>query len=323
VICSSLADVFESRDLVEGTEGLPEIERHAAPCQVLDSSGRPLFHLAAGGHSHAPDGPSESWIPTTLDDLRRDLFALIDATPHLDWILLTKRPENIRRMWPDRQSQHPSEHYYCEEPTAERDGVHHCRPWYRPNVWLLTSIATQEDADRNVPHLLACRDLVPVLGLSCEPLLGPIDLTAINVGGRLPKWNALNGDRGFYGDVTTRIESGCDSIDWIICGGESGPHARPCDVDWIRAIVQQCEAVRVPCFVKQLGARIAMRNDDGHEWPREGDGLIWEDEDDPNWQYQGETIIARTLDRKGGEPSEWPQDLRVRQFPAPAPAAVE
>lgn len=137
VFCASLADVFED------WQG-----------PIHDDSGAQLFH----------DGTERTHEPVTLDDLRSDLFALIDATPHLDWLLLTKRPENVPRMWPGR----------CTDKDLGGNGC--TMTAYRNNVWLLTSVSTQTDADRNIPHLLKCRDLVPVLGVSAEPLLGPVNI---------------------------------------------------------------------------------------------------------------------------------------------------
>lgn len=80
-------------------------------------------------------------------------------------------------------------------------------------------------------------------------------------------------------------------LDWIIVGGESGPGARRFDVEWARSAVQQCKEADVPVFVKQLGAE-----------PVDG----------------GELVAFRGLflkDRKGGDMSEWPEDLRIREFP--------
>ena len=94
-------------------------------------------------------------------------------------------------------------------------------------------------------------------------------------------------------------------IDWIIVGGESGPGARPCDVEWIRSIVRQCLEADVRCFVKQLGARpVQVCGHPGCE---------------PD--YDGEpghcpTHPIRLRDRKGSDPSEWPDDLNVREFPS-------
>jgi protein gp37 len=204
----------------------------------------------------------------SLDGLRRQLFELIDATPWLDWLLLTKRPENILRMWPGVESPHcsPSEVIL----------------WARPNVWLGTSIAEQADADRNIPLLLKCRDLSPVLFLSAEPLIGPIDLR---------KSRTHEGDRDvlFVGDEGGHEYTGSPRrfINWVIVGGESGPGARPCTIGHVRDIVRDTQAAGVPVFVKQLGKRPVNREGQPHP----------------------------IKDKKGGDMAEWPEDLRLRQFP--------
>jgi protein gp37 len=79
--------------------------------------------------------------------------------------------------------------------------------------------------------------------------------------------------------------------DWLIVGGESGPGARPFDLAWARSIVYQCKAAGIACFVKQLGAN-AVASGIGESAP-----------------------IGGWSDRKGGDPSEWPEDLRIREFP--------
>lgn len=165
--------------------------------------------------------------PYTMADARRELFRLIDATPNLDWLLLTKRPENIWRMW---------------EPTAAKPlpdrpvGLHESpHPQYRPNVYLGTSVSTQADADRNIPELRKCRKLCPVLFASAEPLLEPIDLRQAHLT-RLPNWPA-----------PTRV-------DWVIIGGESGLDRRPVPLAAITGLVDQCRAADVRCFVKQDAA---------------------------------------------------------------------
>ena len=84
---------------------------------------------------------------------------------------------------------------------------------------------------------------------------------------------------------------GHNCIDWVIVGGESGPKARPCNVEWIRSIVRQCADAAVPCFVKQLGSNSVHFADNKHH---------------------------PTRDPKGGDPAEWPADLRVREWPAVA-----
>jgi protein gp37 len=167
-----------------------------------------------------------------MDDVRQRLFALIDATPNLDWLLLTKRPENIRRLWD------------C----TEKDG------WkYRENVWLGTSVENQKWADRRIPELLDCRDLSPVLFLSCEPVVGPIDLTRVagKIGIGLHSYDVLSG-RNYHWDDGGKWTP-YDKIDWVITGGESGPDARPANPDWYRSLRDQCQAAGVPFHFKQWG----------------------------------------------------------------------
>jgi protein gp37 len=88
---------------------------------------------------------------------------------------------------------------------------------------------------------------------------------------------------------------GWGSLDWVIVGGESGPGARPFYVAWARETVRQCREAGVPCFLKQLGANPIQRD-----------------------RLKGETVVFDLRDRKGGDMSEWPEDLRVREFPKEA-----
>lgn len=137
---------------------------------------------------------------------RLDLFELIRATPHLDWLLLTKRIGNATRMLPEKFS-----------------------PATYPNVWIGATVVNQAEADRDIPKLMA----VPAARrfLSIEPMLGPINLDC---------WP-------LYG------EDECQLLHWIICGGESGPHARPMHPDWPRSLRDQCAAAGVPFLFKQWG----------------------------------------------------------------------
>ncbi len=166
--------------------------------------------------------------------------------------------------------------------------------WPLPNVWLGTSVERQQEADERIPHLM--KSPAGVRFLSCEPLLGPVDLNLKTI----DDWDGPG--------LNTRV-------DWVIVGGESGPGARPCNVAWIRSIVKQCKAAGVPCFVKQLGRNIIVKNDSLSEWPDEGAGLMYFDEDGRMPRYQGEPMAVRTKHSKGGDMSEWLKDLRVREMP--------
>jgi len=149
---------------------------------------------------------------------RVDLFNLILSTPSLDWLLLTKRVGNAAQMieetLPENMKALPP-----DSPVA----------WPWPNVWIGATIVNQAEADRDIPKL----DAVPaaVRFLSMEPLLGPVDIG----------WDWLWGS------------GGCNGIDWVIVGGESGQHARPMHPDWARSLRDQCAAAGVPMLFKQWG----------------------------------------------------------------------
>lgn len=167
-----------------------------------------------------------------------------------------------------------------------------------PNVWLGVSAEDQKRADERVPVLLQTK--VAVRFVSAEPLLGPIDFDfggPCKVCGNVPdRDGTLEHGRGCYrlSDDGGGSEGFREQLDWMIVGGESGPKARPCDVAAVRSIVWQCAAVDLPVFVKQLGANPTSLFDDNH-------GRV--------------TGRVHLNDSKGGDPAEWPAELRVRQMP--------
>lgn len=164
----------------------------------------------------------------TMADIRLDFFRLIDKTPNINWLLLTKRPENVLRMWPPAELQ----------VTKPFRVVHR-----RENVWLGVSVSDQETADNLIPELLKLRELTPCLFVSVEPLLGCIDLE-------------LAMPCGYYCDESVgHVDHSISRLDWTICGGESGPKARPCQVEWIKSLAAQCKASGVSCFIKQDSGR--------------------------------------------------------------------
>jgi protein gp37 len=298
VFCASLCDVFENWD--------GPIVNHGGHKLYRDRKSL-LGEAIRTAHECLIDAPYIE--PLTLDDLRRDLFGLIDQTPHLDWQLLTKRPENVRRMWRvDGNGKDPGASNYL----------------LRDNVWLGTSVSDQQTADKMIPDLLKCRDLVSKLFVSVEPLLGPVDLANLND----PEGWSIDPLRGIwqreYGptfDEPGNVEGYGDgpTLDWVIVGGESGNQARRCDVGWIRDIVVQCKAAGVPCFVKQLGAFVVDSRADGGIHSQIRDEECWPDltvdrlmpDNDPALM-DGRVLLTHP---KGGDPAEWPEDLRVREFP--------
>lgn len=186
-----------------------------------------------------------------LVDVRERFAALIQATPHLDWLLLTKRPESIGL-------------------ASEAFGWGVQSHGLPPNVWYGVSVENQEYADVRLPHIAGMQ--AAVRWVSYEPALGPVDFAP---------W--------------------APALDWIVVGGESsqgGKAARPFDVAWARGVIDQCRGAGTVVFVKQLGSRPF-------------DSAVRIGIDGP-----GSHAVALDLaDSHGGDPDEWPEDLRVRQQP--------
>lgn len=207
------------------------------------------------------------------------LWNLIRVTPWLDWQLLTKRPARIARALPADWGE----------------------GW--PNVWLGTTVEDQEQAKIRIPLLLG----VParVWFLSCEPLLAALRLDRIELVSPKPPYGP-----GVWLNAFTGVLDGPDDvlpgrIGWIIMGGESGPGARPFALDWARALVNQAHGGDARVFVKQLGARpVVLTGTTGRFRTHDGKRQI---------ELTAEGVSLR--DRKGGDWDEWPEDLRVREFP--------
>ena len=168
---------------------------------------------------------------------RRDLFDLIRRCENLDFLLLTKRVGNVTRMLQELASMLRSEHGACADLLAWIEQWLAGNP--PPNVWLGATVVNQEEADRDIPKLLA----VPAAKrfLSMEPLLGPVDLNYVR--------QRIQAQRS----QLARAINGETWLDWVIVGGESGPGARPMSPDWARSIRDQCEEAGVPFLMKQMG----------------------------------------------------------------------
>lgn len=186
--------------------------------------------------------PFDNQVP---EEWRDDFWRLISETPNLDWLLLTKRPQNILKMLPKAKRSLAAD----PEPIP--------RPWSGgwsgawPNVWLGTTVENQEAADRNIPPLLAVA--AEVRFVSYEPALGAVNFTAIRCpnGCTPPEYcNRCDPDGGEPTGTFDALDCG---IDWVIVGGESGSHARPMNPEWARSARDQCAAVGIPFFMKQMG----------------------------------------------------------------------
>ncbi|MEM6623879.1 MAG: phage Gp37/Gp68 family protein [Pseudomonadota bacterium] len=175
------------------------------------------------------------------DQWRTDLWRLIATTPHLDWLLLTKRPQNVKKMVPWRWGDWPD------------------------NVWIGSTVEDQKTANQRIWHLAQIPARVRFL--SCEPLIGPLDLTCVQH--VYPE--SLNALTGELTDDAHASTSWVLQIDWVITGGESGAKYRPADPDWFRSLRDQCAAAKVPFLFKQWeGANQKIIKAKG----RELDGVI-------------------------------------------------
>lgn len=251
------------------------------------------------------------------------VFGVMAATPHITYQILTKRPERMARFfaWLDDEAKGSG-----APPRAVRCGIAAANfgadvdylglpdAWPLPNLWVGTTVEDQKRANERIPHLL--RVPARVRFLSCEPLLEQVDLdppTCPTCGGH----DEVIGDddaTGFcreHGDEMafgTWLDPCADEkqagINWVICGGESGADARTFDVEWARFMRHQCSMAGVSLFVKQLGARPV---DSAMRVPENLHGLAQA------------PMALQLRDRAGGVPAEWPEDLRVQQFPEVRP----
>ena len=204
---------------------------------------------------------------------RADLFALIRATPNLEWLLVTKRIGNAASMLAQLG------HFGGPPALYQIPG----------NVRILITVVNQEEADRDVPKLLAmpCKN-----GISYEPALGSVDWTPWLFRPMTPAEEAdyarqHNITRPFIGHMPS------PRLDWIIVGGESsqaGHPAREFRLSWVERTIKQCRTAGVPVFVKQMGSNLCIDRQ-------------------PYFRF------TDMKDRAGADPDEWPEEFRVREFP--------
>jgi protein gp37 len=152
------------------------------------------------------------------DEWRQEAWDIIRKTPHLTYLILTKRPENIKDRLPEDWGEGWS------------------------NVWMGVTAENQEQADRRIPILLqtpAAKRFV-----SIEPMLGEISLRW------LVAWDGMATKPREWQETTNHLD-GLRKLDWVICGGESGPNARPMKYGWAWQLMDQCTSAGVPFFYKQ------------------------------------------------------------------------
>lgn len=269
----------------------------------------------------------QRWFPSTFDPFHESLkdeeidraFAVMALAEQHTFQILTKRAARMQAYLSDSFTPTRIAHAAVARPEvgssmnalasrvlwggSEKGGFIPLglTPWPLPNVWAGVSVENPDQLKR-VDHL---KDTPAALRfVSFEPLLDDL------------------------GELIL------DGIHWAIFGGESGPGARRCNVAWIRRGVRQCRRQGVAPFVKQLGANVIDRNDVGFEaetevwaegpdagrptnpsaWPTPHGG-VEDNIDGTRDDYQGAPVRVHLKSSKGGDPSEWPSDLRVREFP--------
>jgi protein gp37 len=230
------------------------------PCTIFVGDMFDLFHES---------------IPQEFID---EIFSVMQRSGAHTFQLLTKRAGRIRAYCADETVASRIEKIHPAYGT-EREGW--CS-WPLDNVWLGVSVESQKYADERIPLLL--QTPAAVRFLSVEPQLEAVDLDSDGIKGA----HALG-----CGDSNHKDGDGfCRGVDWVIVGGESGPHARPFNLAWAESLRDQCKAAGVAFFMKQVGSNPEFPS---NYWPARG--------------------ADRLKDRKGGDPAEWPESLRVREFP--------
>lgn len=215
----------------------------------------------------------------------RRIFSIMGEARHHQFMILTKRPKRMKEVITEivREGDFATLQGSTEPPF----------PW--PNVLLGVSVENQQAANERIPELL--QTPAAIRFLSCEPLLGPVEILEELMQGVDPgKCGNCGKSHGFtrcsnYGRVSKISERyRCHdfkrvdfAIDWVVVGGESGHKARPMELDWARSLRDQCQAAAVPFFMKQMGSVFAKEN-----------GF---------------------LDPKGCDWSEWNQEFKIREFP--------
>jgi len=228
------------------------------------SKPRRIFVCAHGDlfHENVPD----EWIDR--------VFAVMALAPRHTFQVLTKRPERMRKYLAPFDSRR-ADGLGTNVITLGFKGSLETLPWPLPNVWLGVSVEDQTTANERVPLLVAAPAAVRFI--SAEPLLGPIDLTDVDIDG----YSTMNALKGYSwrevwesdwapestgvsldeakeayieeGGVWPPTDSRAHMLGWVIVGGESGAKARPMHPDWARSLRDQCAKAGVPFFFKQWG----------------------------------------------------------------------
>jgi protein gp37 len=320
----------QSRDQVElRFVGLDQPLRWKRPRRIFVCSMTDLF----------AEFISDEWIAA--------VFGVMAASPQHTFLVLTKRAERMAKWFewvsrfdrPDDGERRGGSAAFdvCCNAAARHEGgdiipdIAKGRRWPLHNVHLGVSVENQATADERIPDLQRCP--AAIHWISYEPALEATDFSRSRwMWPVCQSWPA-----GYPSPEAARAagvalpptqrqclvsaHAASRFLKWIVVGGESGPGARPFDISWARSTIKACKAAGVACFVKQLGARPMMRAETreglragdrpGLEWP-EGTRFSTADEH-MGTEWQGRWALLK--DRKGSVLTEWPQDLRIREYP--------
>jgi len=320
---SKAGPVWSGKLALAGERQMTQPLRWTSPRKIFVNSMSDLFHEAA------PD----DWIDR--------VFAIMALCPQHTFQILTKRPERMRAYIKGKKfavpilGALPLERVHLEAAAhMEGDGgiwdilkeagnvysLYCSVPWPLPNVWLGVSTERQQEAEERIPILLDTPAAVRFI--SAEPLLGPLDLSALplagantGIGQRKPVGDFTLGEWDAFeqGDLTLQpttdalrpLTDEIPRIDWVIVGGESGPKARPMHPDWVRSLRDQCTTAGVPFFFKQWGEWAPNEN----TTDRRGGVVDTAHFFDNRWLFDlyrvGKRFTARLLD--GVEHNAFPQ----------------
>lgn len=215
------------------------------------------------------------------------IFGVMYASPQHTFQILTKRPERARdffawvaerrgKRWREATGEYPTD----ECLNWARDGF----PVLR-NAWLGVSVEDQESANKRIPILMELP--ATVRWVSYEPAIGPLR----------------------FDQVPGQSRVGAPVPDWIVVGGESGPGARDFELAWARSVIEQCRIPGVRVFVKQVGARPV------YEYKDLSENQFAALDASEDGYHRGDPVVMRLANKKGGDMAEWPEDLRVREWP--------
>ena len=231
---------------------------------------------------------SDLFHESIKDEWRAKIFRVMAINQHHRFIVLTKRPERMREFM-----------LMCQQGAKEKRLPF---PW--KNIILGVTAENQEQADKRIPVLLDTPAAARFV--SIEPMLGAVDLTAINANGEI--WNTLDTE------WDERVFKNGPALDWVICGGESGPGARPMHPDWARGLRDQCADAGVPFFFKQWGESVDDLNRNARANAK---GAFWMLPDGTTGKVQPEPKDCVWMNRVGKNKAGNVLDGQVyEQFPA-------